>query len=120
MPKRRVKNPKKRLEQELAREQKKLKNLKLVEPELFRRCGDSPCCQAQNRDGSLCTRPAMTSKTYINRLKCCYLCWQHALSYGVYGLYRLAKLATEAQLDWDSYCVLNPEECEKILNTIGK
>ena len=109
----------KQLLAEIKKEEKRLKKMKLVEPELFRRCGDVPCCQSRNQDGSMCNRPAMTDRTFIRRMKCCYLCWQHALTYGVYGLYRLAKLAGTLHLDWDSYCALYPEECNQILKKIN-
>lgn len=100
---------------ELKAEKKNICQLRLAHPEMFRKCGDSPCCQATNTDGTLCTRPAMTDKSYIKTIRCCYLCWQHALIYGVYITYKLAKLAGTAHLDWDSYCAYYPNECDDML-----
>lgn len=108
------------LQKELRRENIRLRKLKLTNPEMFRRCGDVPCCQATNEDGSYCSRPALTDKSYIEKVRCCYLCWQHALSFGVYLTYKLAKLAGTAHLDWDSYCALYPEECDVMLKRIGQ
>ncbi len=106
---------KRRLMRELAEENRNLRDLQLTHPEMFRRCGDLPCCQALNTDGSLCMRQAMTTKTYIQKVRCCYLCWQHALIYGVYLTYKLVKLAGTAHLDWDTYCAYYPDECEAML-----
>lgn len=101
----------KKLKQELAEEKRILRELKLNNPEMFRRCGDKPCCQAYNIDGSECSRQAMTEKTYIKSVRCCYLCWQHSLVYGVYVLFKVAKSAAEAQLSWEDYCSYYPDEC---------
>lgn len=90
-----------------------LKKLKLKNPAMFRKCGDTPCCQAYTDKNVLCTRPAMTTASYIKTIKCCYLCWQHASMYGVYGLAKISQLALESRLSWDEYCFLYPEKCMK-------
>lgn len=104
-----------KLQKELDREAEKMKKLKLKHPLLFRRCGDKPCCQAVTADGSLCHRPALTDKTYYQAIHCCYLCWQHALGYGVYTLLKMGQTISTAQLDWDTYCAYYPQECEEML-----
>lgn len=106
------------LKKRLETEAKTLESLKLAYPEMFRKCGNSPCCQAQNENGTMCSRQAMTSRTYIQRIRCCYLCWQHAKMYGVYIISKLAMAVYNSNLSMDEYCVLYPEECEKMLTTI--
>lgn len=101
-----------RLAKELREEKERLKELKLNNPEMFRRCGNKPCCQAMNTNGTPCTRPAMTEKTYVQSLRCCYLCWQHSLIYGVYVLFKIAKSAAESQLSWEEYCSIHPDKCD--------
>lgn len=97
------------------RELEELKKLRLTHPDLYKRCGrnkDQPCCQATNLDGSKCSREALTSRTYIRKVKCCLLCWQHSTVFGLYGLFKVAQMAAESSLDWDTYCVLHPAKCE--------
>lgn len=93
----------------------RLKKLRLDHPDLYRLCGDDqkPCCQARTLDGYKCMRAALTTKSYINRVKCCLLCWQHALAYGVYGLLKVGQMAAENTLSWDEYCNLYPEKCDE-------
>jgi len=94
---------------------KKLKQLKKTNPELFRMCGSIPCCQSRTLKGELCHRPAMTQSTYIKKVRCCFLCWQHATFYGMYGLLQFFKLAAEKDLTWDEYCFMYPEYCDEKL-----
>lgn len=109
----------KRLQRKMARrlrqEAARLAELKKTAPEMFRLCGDKPCCQGRNADGRPCQRPAVTETTYIPRMRCCYLCWEHIAFYGLYATYRLAKVAGTAHLSWDEYCAYFPKECEEIL-----
>lgn len=109
-----------RIRNEIKKEKKALAKLSRQLPELFRKCSGKPCCQAQTVDGYMCTRPAMSEYTYIKRLRCCFLCWQHALAYGVYGLLKIAKSAATAHMDMDEYCAYFPEECNEMLETIKK
>jgi hypothetical protein len=115
MPRKRIPS---RVRNEIKKEKKRLKKLKISYPEIFRKCGNYPCCQAVNQNGNLCSRPAMTDKTYFQSLRCCYLCWQHALSYGVYGLLKIAKSASTMHMDMDEYCAYFPEECDEMIQTI--
>ena len=99
-----------------ARELEQLKKLRLSHPDLYRKCGrnkDQPCCQAKNLDGSRCSRAALTSRTYIQRIKCCMLCWQHSMFFSVYGILKIGQMAAESSLDWDTYCLLHPNKCEE-------
>jgi hypothetical protein len=107
-----------KIRNQLKKEKKILKNLKLKFPEIFRKCGKYPCCQAETKNGVFCTRPALTDKTYFQSLRCCYLCWQHALSYGVYGLLKISKAASTSHMDMDEYCYYFPDECDDMINTI--
>ena len=116
MPKRKqLRKHREKLRQKLIQEGERLKNLRLTDPDLFRLCGpyNRPCCQALTHDGTLCKREALTTSTYINRLKCCLLCWQHAIGYGVYGILKVVQGAAENQLSWDEYCAIHPKECLK-------
>lgn len=96
-----------------------LREIKEEHPAMFRICNRRkkiPCCQAETEQGVKCTRTAMFGgNTYIKQFKCCYLCWQHAKVFGVYGIYKIAKLALESQLSWEEYCAYYPKECNKTL-----
>jgi len=105
---------------QLVAEQRKLNELRSQYPEIFRKCGDKPCCQAVTKNGKLCSRPAFTDKLYLVKLRCCYLCWQHATSFGVYFAAKLAKSLATAHMDMDEYCYYFPDECEEMLNDINK
>ena len=100
-----------------------LRQLRKDHPAMFRICNkrlNIPCCQATTQDGVQCSREAMFGgKTYIKRFKCCYLCWQHAKVYGVYGVYKITKMALESQLSWEDYCYYYPQECNKMLKSVG-
>lgn len=117
-PKKKIRNLKYKLEKELQRETSIILKLKKTNPELFRICEGKTCCQAIKHDGTPCTRPAVTDKTYIKRLRCCFLCWQHSLIYGVYLTYKVVKTLTEKDLSMDEWCRLYPEECMEYLNSI--
>jgi hypothetical protein len=105
-----------KLKKELDKEKSRLSRLKIDYPELFRKCGnDQICCQATNKDRSFCNRPAMTTKTYSMKLRCCFLCWQHSLAYGVYAINKLANLLYSSSMDMDTYCSIYPHECEELL-----
>lgn len=95
-------------------EKERLREIRVAYPEMFEICDDygTPCCQAATKKGEQCRRPALTTKTYYQRVRCCYLCWQHALMYGVYGILATGKAVYESGLSWDEYCFLNPEKCE--------
>jgi hypothetical protein len=70
-----------------------------------------PCCQYRKEDGELCTRLSMfDGKTYVPRFDCCYLCWQHASSLGLYGVLLFAKFAQDQQLSYSEYYSVYPEE----------
>lgn len=109
-----------RYKKEIRKELSNLKKLKLEHPAMFRKCGDKPCCMALTEQGQPCSRPAMTSKTYIKRLKCCYLCWQHSLIYGVYVLFKIAKNIGTMDMEWDDYCSNFPDDCNEYLKLQGE
>jgi hypothetical protein len=112
--KKHLRKEKKRIAQLRARELETLRKLRISHPALYRKCGPNrePCCQAITEDGYRCTRAALTTKSYIHRVRCCLLCWQHALIYGVYGLLKIGQAAAESTLSWEDYCFLYPEKCE--------
>ena len=104
-----IKREIRRKERKAAKELEKLSNAR---PDLFRRCGGNYCCQATTADGHQCTRPSMLgAKTYIKKINCCMLCWQHASQVGLYGLYKGMQFMHERNMSWDEYCALNPEYC---------
>ena len=108
-----IKREIRRAERRAAKELEKLSNIR---PDLFRRCGGDYCCQAMTKEGVQCSRPAMLgAKTYIQKINCCMLCWQHASQVGLYALYKGLQFMNERNMSWDEYCALNPEYCTDIL-----
>jgi hypothetical protein len=105
----------KKLRNAIKKAKLRLAHLGATQPNLLRRCGDKPCCQAITLQGKPCSRPAMSDLTYIESVKCCYLCWQHSLETGIYTLYKLATTLTTRNLSLDEYCTLYPDECKKFL-----
>lgn len=112
--------PRKRLNRLKNKEIKQLKKLRRQHPDLYRKCGKYTCCQAMTKDGRRCSRAALSKRTYIHKVKCCLLCWQHALIYGVYGLYKVSQMAVESNYSWDEYCALYPNKCEAYFKTEDK
>ena len=102
------------MDSEIKKELELLKKMKKY-PELFRRCGEVPCCQAKTAKGETCSRPSLTDKTYFKKFQCCYFCWQHALQAGVYVLFTVAKNISSKDMTYDEYYAHYPEECEKML-----
>ena len=112
MPKKKkIRKEKAKLKKLREQELEILRNLKLDHPDLYRLCENKPCCQAKTLDGKRCSRPAMTTRTYIKKFKCCMLCYQHALLYGVYGLLKVGQMAVDADYSMDEYCAYHPDEC---------
>src|SRR3989344_961315 len=93
-------NPGKKYKRQKRKFKKKSKEKKPVSPPPKKKpkrfdfrdriCDDYSCCQAPLKNGRLCSRKAMTIKTYFEKYQCCLLCWQHAKVYGIYGILSLA------------------------------
>jgi len=83
----------KRIRKQLEREKERLRKIRVAFPEMFKVCdaNGTPCCQAATSEGVQCKRPALTTRTYYQRVRCCYLCWQQEAMYGVYGILATCK-----------------------------
>lgn len=114
--------------QEIVKDKKQMlrqlrKDDMIVRKKRFCEYGDKkvPCCQARTCDGTLCKRPSMFGGSIkIPNMECCDLCWQHAKEFGVYGLFKLLKMAADQQLSWGEYYALHPEEVLSALETTKK
>src|SRR3990167_1241724 len=107
-----------KLRKELEREKQRLKKLEGFD--ITRVCNGKMCCQAMTEKGDPCKRPSMTQNPYYINMNLPFLCWQHAYALGVYFFVKISMLAYQNMLDGDSYCMIYPEECIRMLTDAEK
>lgn len=92
---------------------KRVKRVKSPSPKV-------PMCQATTVTGARCSRPSVTGFAYIERLKCCHLCWQHAGMLGIDLGLKVTKTLGTMHLTTDDYYALYPDEYERYLDGVVK